>query len=191
MKSWPALPTVRLEPAGQVTSAFIMRGISDFREAGRYLYRLPYGRNADRSDFTLVLSEGRGTCSTKHALLAALAREQGIPIRLMLAIYQMDEANTPGVGAVLDKYGLGCIPEAHCYVSHGGDSIDITRSGVEPTAPVGPFLMEEVISPEQTGDYKLQRHQLFMRSWTGGGDPARNFDELWKIREECIAALEQ
>ncbi len=67
MQSWPALPDIPLQPAGQIVADFIARGITDFRAAGRYLHHLPYGRNADRSDFRLVLPEGRGTCSTKHA----------------------------------------------------------------------------------------------------------------------------
>ena len=49
-----------------------------------YIRRLPYGRNTDRSDILRVLREGKGTCSTKHALLACLAQEQGIPLELTL-----------------------------------------------------------------------------------------------------------
>jgi hypothetical protein len=55
---------------------------------------LPYGRNSDHSDWRLVLGEGRGTCSTKHALLADLARENRRHVALMLGIYEMDEDNT-------------------------------------------------------------------------------------------------
>jgi hypothetical protein len=53
-----------------------------------------------------VLCEGRDTCSTKHALLAKLSRENGRRVALILGIYEMDEANTPGVGAVLKPNGL-------------------------------------------------------------------------------------
>lgn len=75
MRSWDALPNVPLQFDGPVTAALIARGISDFRAAGRYLQALPYGRTANRADFGAVLREGRGTCSTKHALLATLAHE--------------------------------------------------------------------------------------------------------------------
>jgi hypothetical protein len=60
-----------------------------------------------------VLEEGCGTCTTKHATLTELAREQRIDVQLVLGIYEMNERNTPGVGRVLGAYGLSCIPEAH------------------------------------------------------------------------------
>ena len=193
MQSWQALPNVPLKPAGPSTADLLACGITDFRAVGRYLHHLPYGRNSDRSDFRLVLPEGRGTCSTKHALLAKLAREQDLPVVLTLGIYEMHERNTPGVGAVLDTYGLPYIPEAHCYLTYQGARIDITRSGTEPAEPIDRFLYEETIIPEQIGDYKVQLHQRFLRSWLANaklvGD--RSFAEVWKIREECIAALAQ
>lgn len=193
MQSWPFLPDVPLQPAGQITTDFIARGVTDFRAAGRYLHHLPYGRNTDRSDFRLVLSEGRGTCSTKHALLAELAREQNLPIVLTLGIYEMHERNTPGVGITLDRYGLPYIPEAHCYLRYEGARIDITRSGAEPTEPIDRFLSEEAIVPAQIGNYKVQFHQRFLRSWMADADVIgdRSFAEIWKIREECIAGLTQ
>ena len=193
MQSWPALPEILLGPVGPITADLIARGISDFRAAGRYLHHLPYGRNSDRSDFRLVLPEGRGTCSTKHALLAELAREQNLPIVLTLGIYEMHERNTPGVGVVLDKYGLPSLPEAHCYLRYEGTRIDITRSGAEPTEPIDRFLSEEAIIPAQIGDYKVEFHQKFIHSWMVNTDVAgnRSFAEVWKIREECIAALAQ
>ena len=62
--------------------------------------------------------EGRGTCSTKHALLADLARENRRHVALVLGIYEMDEDNTQEIGTVLDRNGLPCVPEAHCYLVH-------------------------------------------------------------------------
>ena len=193
MQSWPALPDIVLQPVGRISAELLARGITDFRAAGRYLHQLSYGRNSRRSDFLLVLPEGRGTCSTKHALLAALAREQNLPIVLTLGIYKMHERNTPGVGIVLDKYGLSAIPEAHCYLTYRGVRIDITRSGVEPTEPISRLLYEEAIAPEQIGDYKVQLHQRFLRGWIAekSTTASLSFAEIWRIREKCIAALAQ
>ena len=96
--SWEVLPHVPLHDVGPVSTEFIVHGLIDFQAAGRALQRLPYGRTVDRADFRAVLREGKGTCSTKHALLAALAHEQGLPVILTLGIYAMHERNTPGVG---------------------------------------------------------------------------------------------
>ena len=38
-----------------------------------YIKNLPYGRNSNRTDFSLVFTEHKGTCSSKHALLKQLA----------------------------------------------------------------------------------------------------------------------
>jgi hypothetical protein len=180
------LPNVTLHVERPLGRSFAALGLGDYREAARHVRNLPYGRNSDRSEWRLVLEEGRGTCSTKHALLAELARENGLPVALVLGVYEMDAANTPGVGAVLREHGLRCVPEAHCYLAHNGARVDLTRErgGAE---QIEGFLHEEEIEPHQIGEYKVQAHRDFVRRWAGrrGLDPAR----VWQAREECIAAL--
>jgi hypothetical protein len=193
MKSWSALPDAVLKNVGEVSAAFLARDIAGYQTAGCYVHQLPYGRNTDRANFQMVLSEGQGTCSTKHALLAALAREQRLPITLTLGIYEMHERNTPGVGLVLGKYDLPFIPEAHCYLTYEGARIDVTRSGVDSVEPITRFLYEETINPEQIAAYKVHVHQQFLRQWSVQPTLTHqhSFEEIWKIREECIAALAQ
>jgi len=192
MESWAVLPQHPLQPCRRIGAQFLARGYRDFRAAARYVGLLPYGRNSNRSDFRLVLPEQRGTCSTKHALLATLAGELRLPLQLRLGIYEMSEENTPGVGPILDAHELACIPEAHCYLIYNGRRIDVTRSSVTPAAPVAHFLHEERISPEQIGAYKTDVHRRFIREWaaTGAGLPL-SWHELWKVREQCIAALDE
>jgi hypothetical protein len=74
-----------------------------------------------------------------------------------------------------------------------GIRIDITRSGTEPTESIDRFLHEEAIIPAQIGDYKVQFHEQFLRSWLNTADQVggRSFTGMWKIREECILALAQ
>ena len=194
MDSWDVLPQVALQAAGPVSTEFIARGLTDFRAAGRYLQGLPYRRTVDRSDFRAVLREGRGTCSTKHALLAALAHEQNLPVVLTLGFYAMHERNTPGVGVVLTQYGLALLPEAHCYLTYAGRRVDVTRSGAAPAEPITQLLYEEAIVPEQIGDYKVTLHRHYMQTWVNHNAEevrGRSFEEVWRIREECIAALAQ
>ena len=190
MKSWESLPASELKPGGPIAPAFIELNLEDYRSAACYLRGLAYGRNSSRTDPLAVLREKRGTCSTKHALLARLAADQQLAIRLMLGIYEMSERNTPGVGRVLEKYGLACVPESHCYLMYDDDRIDITRA-VDGAEPIAKFLHEEVISPDQIADYKVAVHQRFLRNWieTAATSRAMNLDAAWKIREECIAAL--
>jgi hypothetical protein len=180
------LPNVALHTERPLGRRFAALGLGHYREAARYVRNLPYGRNSERSEWRLVLEERRGTCSTKHALLAELARENSLPVALVLGIYEMDGVNTPGVGAVLREHGLRCVPEAHCYLTHEGARVDLTRESGGAEQKEG-FLHEEEIEPHQIGEYKVEAHWEFVRRWAGrrGLDPAR----VWRVREECIAAL--
>ena len=139
-----------------------------------------------RSDWRLVLKERRGTCSTKHALLTELARENDRLVLLVLGIYEMDEINTPGVGSVLQRYGLRCVPEAHCHLVYEGTRLDLTRD-VRGERPIEDFLYEEEIAPQQIGGYKVDKHRAFVRQWAA--ERGLGFEQIWRVREVCIVAL--
>ncbi|MDJ0621867.1 MAG: hypothetical protein QNJ17_02810 [Desulfocapsaceae bacterium] len=150
------------------------------------VWRLPYGRTSDRANWRLVIPENRGNCSTKHALLKQLADELGLDIHLVLGIYDMNEGNTSGVGEVMEKYDLEAIPEAHCYLKYEGRRFDFTRCDDKMMPqPNLQYISEITISPEDIGERKIELHQSYIREKV----TARPFAEIWKIREECIAAL--
>lgn len=181
-----ALPDFALSSGRPLGAGFVALDLRTFHAAADHVWRLPYGRTSDRSDFRLVLPEARGTCSTKHALLAALAREHGRPVPLVLGIYPMDGVNTPGVAATLRAHGFSSIPEAHCYLHVDGRRVDLTRAGAD-AGPIEQFLMEEEITPAQIGTYKVELHRRFVRRWAA--QCGRGFDEAWAAREACIEAL--
>jgi hypothetical protein len=192
MLSWDALDPSSFKPAGAVTAAFLGLAKANLRVAAQHVCRLPYGRNSDPNGPLIVLAEERGTCSTKHALLRRLALEQGLALALVLGIYEMSDSNTPGVGRVLRRYGLGSLLEAHCYLRTGGRRIDVTKasSGGRGGEPLR-FLHEEEIDPEQITDYKVSVHKKFLRTWMAENRGLSGFSlgEIWSIREECIASL--
>ena len=192
MQSSDLLAQVSLRPAGPVSAACAATWALDFRSAAAYVQQLPYGRNANPADMLAVLREGRGTCSTKHALLRRLALELDIEIALVVGIYEMTEQNTPGIGKVLARYGLGSLPEAHCYLRSGPTRIDVTRRTSYSVESVYEFLYEEEIAPDQTGAYKKDLHRRFLLKWMerSGLSKTHTLEELWGIRELCIGALE-
>jgi len=189
MHSWHSLLPAPLKAGGNVTDAFLQRGVLTYQEAARLVCHLPYQRNSVRgdSDSLLVLREKCGTCSTKHALMRRLAAEQDLDVALVLGIFEMDGQNTPGVETVLKKYGLAALPEAHCYLRGGEQRVDAT---LDRPAHSLIFLYEEDIAPEQIGDYKLKLHRQFLTQWVRAGSAGcRSVKEAWRIREECIRAL--
>ena len=184
------IPESEIEPLGPVSRAFIDGGTATVRAAFQDVWSLPYGRNDDPGDPLAPLIEGRGTCSTKHALLARLLDEQDIDCELRLGIYEMCETNTPGVGSTLAAHGLDAIPEAHCFLVVEGRRIDVTRVDSKGAEPIGSFLYEEAIEPEHIGEYKRTLHRRFIDAWAIENDGAPlTGAQLWAIREACIEAL--
>jgi len=192
MHSWRALHSSRLRPSGVVTSAFLDIAKTDLRSSAQFVCDLPYGRNSRSDEPLIVLTEHRGTCSTKHALIRRLAIEQGFNLSLILGLYEMTDRNTPGVGPVLRQYGLTGLIEAHCYLRSAGMRVDITRAlAHRRSEPITHFLHEEEIDPSQVGHYKTGIHKKFLEKWVSdsGGLGGLSLADAWKIREECIASL--
>jgi hypothetical protein len=173
-----------------LSKLLLTKEITDFKNAIAYINQLPHRRTSDRSDYSLIIPENKGTCSTKHAFLKQLAIENSQEfVELYIGIYQMNETNTKGVGSVLTKYNLDYIPEAHTYLKINGNLLDITRTTENNTSFEDSLLAEEQILPHQIGDFKVNWHQDFLKQWIIDEQLSYSFKEIWKIREECILAL--
>jgi len=85
-----------LSSKDKLTELAKSNGINTWNELTEFIKNLPYGRNKNRTEFGLVLSEKRGTCSSKHAVLKSIADLNNIPnIDLVVGIYRMTQMNTP------------------------------------------------------------------------------------------------
>ena len=174
--------------AGALSEAVLAEGFSAFDQLAEYVRSLPFGRTASNTDPLAVLQERRGTCSAKHQLLAAVAHECRHPeVQLTVGIYEMCEQNTPGVGAVLSAASLSSIPEAHCYLTVGGERFDFTGLSSGSSSPFDALLSEHVVSPDVLPQSKVRLHMQAIASWaaTVGLSAA----SAWATREACIAAL--
>ncbi|WP_118974521.1 hypothetical protein [Taibaiella koreensis] len=180
----------RISHNGPVSDQFWLRETADFQQAAAWVRQLPYRRNQARLDPLVLFLEGYGTCSTKHAALRRLAGEQQQDgVQLCMGMFRMNRDNTPRVAAVLDRYGLAYIPEAHNYLRIDGAIYDATRPGAS-AADFEPELMEEcIISPDQIGEFKVNYHKMFINRWLEQMALPYNAGALWTIREACIAAL--
>lgn len=183
------LASLPLKEQGSLSREFLQLGCRDWKEVWEYVNRLAYARNGDINNFHSVLEEKRGTCSTKHALLAALAEEQKVPLRLMTGLLEMNALHFPALAPVLKKYQLPSILETHCYLIYEGERLDITFPGKIDYPSPADFLKEWPITPRDIGDTKVKRHQEEMKQWIAARKIPYTFEEVWKIREECINAL--
>lgn len=164
-------------------------GIYSWEELLIYVKNIPYGRNANREDLTLVLKENKGTCSSKHAFLKEVANLNKIPnIKLIIGIYKMNESNTK-IGTILSDNNIDFIPEAHCYLKIDEVRIDCTTPKSDFTKIEKDILEEIEIEPFQVGKFKVEYHQDFIKKWLSNSDIKITFDQLWTIREQCIDFL--
>lgn len=177
---------------GPVSVSFRQKEIFCFEDAATYIRALPYKRNANKYDLCTVLSDGYGTCSTKHALLRLLAAENGWPdFRLMLCIFKMNAVNTPTVAGTLQKYHLPYMPEAHCYLRIHDAIWDGTTVGARAENFMPELLLEQEIEPAQITDFKVSFHKDFLQQWLAAHtELPYTLHKLFRIREQCIKDLE-
>ena len=164
----------------------------NFDELINKVKNIPYGRNTNRYDFSLVLSENKGTCSSKHALLKDFADKNEIEnVKLFIGIFKMNEVNTPKLGDLLSKNNIKYIPEAHCYLKINQIPVDATTSDSF-YDKIKQDIMEEIeILPNQVSDFKVAYHMAFLKKWIKETNQNNTFEEIWKIREQCISKLSE
>lgn len=164
------------------------RGFESFEHLAEHVRKLPYGRTTNAQDPLAVLRQGRGTCSTKHQLLAAVAQDCGHPeVHLTVGIYEMSEENTPGVATVLNAASLTSIPEAHCYLSIEGERFDYTGLPAGSSSPFAALYAEYTVSPNNLPQVKVELHQEAIAAWAS--DYGISKEAAWATREACIAAI--
>ncbi len=186
-----SLPDFTIGHTGRISNAFTNKGIRTFHDAITFIQALPYKRNSNKDDLATVISDACGTCGTKHAILKALADENGLQgIDLIMGIYRMHDTNTRGVGNTLQHHGLNYIPEAHNYLVYNGERYDFTSSHSNPSNIFAELLEETIIAPDQITAFKVNHHKNFLRQWLADHpEHTYTLDELWAIREQCIADL--
>jgi hypothetical protein len=149
-----------------------------------------YGRNANRYDFSLVLSENKGTCSSKHAFLKDFADKNEIEnVKLYIGIFKMNETNTPKLGDLLSNNKIKYIPEAHCYLKINQVPVDVTTVDSFYDKIKQDIVEEIEITPNQVSDFKVTYHKAFLKNWIKETNQNNTFEEIWEIREQCIEKL--
>jgi hypothetical protein len=179
-----------IQNCGLLCTCVLDLGFKRFLPFAEYVRALGYGRPLNPDDVLAVVREKKGTCSSKHLLLASLAHECGHPdIRLTVGIYQMREDNTPGVGVVLEQAGLKCIPEAHCFLRYKDNRYDFTGLTNGNSSPFDTMSLERDVNVADLAEVKNMLHRQEIRKFAGR--LKLDADAVWKIREDCIKVLSE
>jgi hypothetical protein len=179
----------KLTSNDSLTQLLYSNGIVFWEDALLFIKQIPYGRNANRVNFSLVLKENKGTCSTKHAFLKEIANRNHISnIELIVGLYKMNEANTR-IGSILSDNNIEYIPEAHCYLKISGERLDLTSKESDFEKIKSVLIEEIIIEPYQVGDFKVNYHKEYLKNWLNENGLSHTFEQLWRIREKCIENL--
>lgn len=183
---------VKLESNDKLTLLVREKDIEYWEDLLIFIRDLPYGRNTNREDFSLVIKELRGTCSSKHAFLKEIADRNGIEnVKLILGIYKMNENNTPKIKNTISKIALDYIPEAHCYLKIENIVLDLTMNESNFEKIKDDVIKEIEINADDVGEFKVEFHKNYLKNWIEKENMKISFEEIWKQREKCIRKLEE
>lgn len=163
MDEYSVFPNRAIANAGPISRVFLGLGAESFHEACRYVHELPYGYNSDRDDPMILFKEQKGSCTTKHAVIATLAEESGVAVEKHIGVYAMIEEIVTGTRHILEKYSLPYLPMVHCFLDFKGRRVDLTegnRNGKN--RPVEKFLFTKRVSPNipAKAEYLIYRSVL-------------------------------
>lgn len=192
MDKFNILPDKPLAPCGIVSDRFLSLGMGTFLEACGYVHALPYGYNSDRDDLMILFKENRGTCTTKHAVIATLAAELNLPVEKNIGIYAMTETLVTGTDRILAQHGLPYLPMLHCFLVHGRYRVDLTEGNANgKNRSIDELLVTERVSATISAkdEYLLYRNALKEHILIREAFKGITVRQILSAREEGLALL--
>ncbi|MHA2287883.1 MAG: hypothetical protein ACXABG_03755 [Promethearchaeota archaeon] len=127
MDSYDNLPDAELIPVGELSKKFLELGIKTFKNACSYVHNIDYGYNTNYEDKMIFFKEKKGSCTSKHAVIAGLALELDIPLYKHVCVYKLTEEITTGIDEILKKFNIPYVPMVHCFLVYNGYKFDLTE----------------------------------------------------------------
>lgn len=188
------LPDKEISNQGKISKKFLDIGISSFKEACFYVHNFPYGYNSDYDDKMILFKEKKGTCTSKHAVIAALADELEIPLYKYVGVYKFTEQISDGVDKILKKYNLPYAPMIHCFLVYENYRFDLTEGNKNgKKTSIEEYIHTEKVEPFITtkNEYLLLKgviKQIILQTVEMKSVTERT---LLKARAECIIKLKE
>jgi hypothetical protein len=127
MDSYDKLPDAEINSVGELSIKFLDLGIKTFRGACDYVHNIDYGYNTNYEDKMILFKEKRGSCTSKHAVIASLAQELDIPLYKHVCVYKFTEEITTGVDKILKTFEIPYVPLVHCFLVYENYQFDLTE----------------------------------------------------------------
>jgi hypothetical protein len=187
-------PDNAISNAGIVSTEFLKLGINHFVDACRYVHELPYGYNSDRDDQMILFKENKGTCTTKHAVIATLAHELNLPVAKNIGVYTMTEEIVTGTNEILGKYSLPYVPMVHCFLVYKEHRIDLSEGNNNgKKRSIDRFLFTQQVEPNISAkdEYLLYRKALKDHILTRKEMEGVDIRQILHAREEGLELLKR
>ncbi|MBD3412900.1 MAG: hypothetical protein GF421_00515 [Candidatus Aminicenantes bacterium] len=163
MDKLTVFPDKSLYKAGVISAEFLSLGIKSFIQACQYVHKLPYGYNSHRDDLMILFKENKGTCTTKHAVIATLGEELDLPVEKSIGIYAMTQKIVTGTDEILENFHLPYVPMIHCFLVYHQYQVDLTEGNNNgKNRSIEKFLYTQKVVPNISAkdEYLLYRNAL-------------------------------
>ena len=127
MDRYENLPDGEITSSGEISKKFLELGIKSFKHACMFIHKLEYGYNSNYDDEMILFKEKKGTCTTKHAVIAKLAEELNLPLFKNVGVYKFTEEICTGTNQILKKYDIPYVPMVHCFLAYEEFKFDLTE----------------------------------------------------------------
>lgn len=194
MHSYDNLPDKEITAKGMMSEKFLELGIRTLKEACMYVHKIPYGYNSDKDNEMILFIENKGSCTTKHGVIAKLAEELAIPLHKKVGIYKLTEEITAGAEQIMEKYQVPFIPMVHCFLEYKEYWFDLTEGNNNgKKKPIDEFIHEEKVIPfiSRKDEYLLFRKVLNEKIMKMPEIQGIDKRTLLKAREEGIKLLKE
>lgn len=192
MDSYENLPDGEIKPVGELSKTFLDLGIKTFNDACNYVHNIDYGYNTNYEDKMIFFKEKKGSCTTKHAVIAGLAQELSIPLYKHVCVYKFTEEITTGVQEILNKYEIPYVPMVHCFLVYKNYRFDLTEGNFNGKKKhIDEYIYSEKVEPfiSQKDEYLLFKKVLKEKILPSKEMKGIAEKTLLKAREESITLL--
>jgi len=192
MDSYEKLPDKEITPSGKISKKFLELNITSFKDACYYVHNLDYGYNSNYDDEMILFKEKKGTCTSKHAIIAGLARELNIPLYKHVCVYKFTEEITTGVNEILKKYDIPYVPMTHCFLVYKQNRFDITEGNNNGKKKnIDEYIISERVDPFISGKDEYLLYKRVLKEYVLPSKEMEGIAEkkLLKARGESILLL--
>lgn len=194
MDSYDKLPDAKITPQGEISKKFLKMGIASFKEACIYVHKMEYGYNSTYDDDMILFKEKKGTCTTKHAIIAGLASELDISLKKNVGVYRFTEEITTGVQEILNKYEIPYVPMVHCFLVYNDYRFDLTEGNDNgKKTSIKEFIQTREVEPFITRKDEYLWFKKVLKEKVLPLEEMKGIDQktLLKAREESIILLKK